>query len=284
MQVFYTIRDAQKHLQAIRLQQRSIGFVPTMGALHQGHLELVKRAKSENDCVVCSVYVNPTQFNNAEDLAKYPRILEADRALLESIGCDVLFAPKDAEMYPQPSVIRFHFGNLEEVMEGKFRAGHFSGVATIVSKLFHCILPDRAYFGQKDLQQCLIIKRLVEDLFFPLQLVICPIVREANGLAMSSRNRRLSQEDQEIAANLFKALQMAESLLPSTPFEQIKEEVASYLGQFPIELEYFEIADAETLQPINTHANRPIALCIAAFVAGVRLIDNILLKNGVQPF
>ncbi|GAB4128096.1 MAG: pantoate--beta-alanine ligase [Raineya sp.] len=284
MQVFYTIRDVQKYLQTLRLQGRTIGFVPTMGALHQGHLELVKRAKSENHCVVCSVYVNPTQFNNAEDLAKYPRILEADKTLLESIGCDVLFAPNDAEMYPKPSLLRFHFGNLEEVMEGKFRAGHFNGVATIVSKLFHCILPDKAYFGQKDLQQCLIIKRLVEDLSFPLQLVICPIVREANGLAMSSRNRRLSQEEQELATNLFKALQMAENLLPSTPFEQIKEKVASYLGQFPIELEYFEIADGETLQPINTLTKRPIALCIAAFVGGVRLIDNILLQNGFQTF
>ncbi|MFN3315568.1 MAG: pantoate--beta-alanine ligase, partial [Raineya sp.] len=244
-----------------------------------GHLELVKRAKTENDCVVCSIYVNPTQFNNAEDLAKYPRILEADKALLESIACDILFAPSDAEMYPQSSLTKFHFGSLEEVMEGKFRSGHFNGVATIVSKLFHCVMPDKAYFGQKDLQQYLIIKRLVADLSFPLELVCCPIVRESNGLAMSSRNRRLSQDQQAVASHLFKALQMAESLLANTPLEQIKEAVKNYLKQFPeIELEYFEIADGETLQLLDAISHKPVALCIAAFVGGVRLIDNILIQ------
>ena len=279
MQVFHTVQDLRKYLQALRLQGGSIGFVPTMGALHQGHLELVKQAKTENDYAVCSIYVNPTQFNNTEDLAKYPRILEADKALLESVACDILFAPSDAEMYPQPSLVKFHFGSLEEVMEGKFRSGHFNGVATIVSKLFHCVMPDRAYFGQKDLQQCLIVKCLVADLSFPLELIICPIVRESNGLAMSSRNRRLSPQEQEIATHLFKALQIAEKLLSSTPFDKIRKEITTYLEQIPeIELEYFEIADGQTLQTLDTlNNNSSVALCIAAFVGGVRLIDNMLI-------
>lgn len=281
MRVFSVIKDLQKCLHEVRLSQKSIGFVPTMGALHQGHLELVKRAKAENDFVVCSIYVNPTQFNNAEDLAKYPRVLEADRVLLEGISCDVLFAPNDAEMYPKTSILKFNFGTLEEVMEGKFRVGHFSGVATVVSKLFHYIMPDKAYFGQKDLQQCLVIKRLVEDLSFPLQLVLCPTVRESNGLAMSSRNRRLNQEDQETATHLFRALELAKKHIENNiSVEQTKAEVLSYLQTIPdIELEYFEIADGETLQAVELPSHRPLALCIAAFVGGVRLIDNILLET-----
>jgi pantoate--beta-alanine ligase len=277
MRVFSVIKDLQKCLNEVRLSQKSIGFVPTMGALHQGHLALIKQAKAENDFVVCSIYVNPTQFNNAEDLAKYPRVLEADKVLLESVGCDALFAPSDAEMYPTPSTLQFNFGALEDVMEGKFRTGHFNGVALVVSKLFHSVMPDRAYFGQKDLQQYLIIKTLVEDLAFPLELILCPIVRESNGLAMSSRNRRLSPHQQEIAAHLFKALQLAEKLLPQTPTNAIKQAVQNYLQQFPeIELEYFEIVDAQTLQAVALPSNRPVALCIAAYVAGVRLIDNLI--------
>jgi len=170
MLVFTTSKDLQNHLQKIKQQNCSIGFVPTMGALHEGHLALVKQAKQENDCVVCSIYVNPTQFNNAEDLAKYPRILEQDKILLESVSCDILFAPSDTEMYPKPTKLRFSFGDLENVMEGQYRPGHFNGVATIVAKLFHCVMPDKAYFGQKDLQQYLIIKTLVEDLAFPYHL------------------------------------------------------------------------------------------------------------------
>jgi pantoate--beta-alanine ligase len=277
MLIFTTSKDLQNHLQKIKQQNCSIGFVPTMGALHEGHLALVKQAKQENDCVVCSIYVNPTQFNNAEDLAKYPRILEQDKISLESVACDILFAPSDTEMYPQPTKLRFSFGDLENVMEGHYRPGHFNGVATIVAKLFHCVMPDKAYFGQKDLQQYLIIKTLVEDLAFPLSLVLCPIVRESNGLAMSSRNRRLSQAQQQTASHLFKALQLAEKLLPQTPADAIKQAVQNYLQQIPeIELEYFEIADAQTLQAVTLPCNRPVALCIAAYVAGVRLIDNLI--------
>ena len=280
MRVFSVIKDLRQCLQEARLGHKTIGFVPTMGALHQGHLELVRQAKEENDFVVCSIYVNPTQFNNTEDLAKYPRVLEADKALLESVSCDVLFAPNDAEMYPKPATLKFNFGALEEVMEGKFRAGHFNGVATVVSKLFHCVMPDKAYFGQKDLQQCLVIKRLTEDLSFPLQLVLCPTIRENNGLAMSSRNRRLSQEEQNTATHLFKALQLAKKHLENNiSVEQTRKEVLNYLQEIPsIELEYFEIADGETLQAVSLPSHRPIALCIAAFVGGVRLIDNILLE------
>lgn len=280
MRVFHLIRDLQKYLKELRQSQKTIGFVPTMGALHQGHLSLITQAKQENDLVVCSIYVNPTQFNNAEDLAKYPRIIEADKQLLEQIDCDVLFVPSDAEMYPKPTTLKFNFGALENVMEGKFRSGHFNGVATVVSKLFHCVMPDKAYFGQKDLQQCLIVRRLVEDLSFPLELVICPTVRESNGLAMSSRNKRLSQEEQNIATHLYKALQLAKTHLQNNnPIEQVKTAVSDYLQNISaISLEYFEIADGENLQAVNQPSYRPLALCIAAFVGGVRLIDNILME------
>lgn len=277
MQVFHTVQDLRRYLQTVRLQGNTIGFVPTMGALHQGHLELIRQAKTENSIVVCSIYVNPTQFNNLEDLEKYPRILEEDTVLLESVGCQVLFAPTDAEIYPTPSTIRFYFGALEEVMEGKYRAGHFNGVATVVSKLFHIVMPDKAYFGQKDLQQYLIVKRLVEDLSFPIDVICCPIVREQNGLAMSSRNRRLNATQRNTAAHLFKALQLAESMLQSASVHQIKKAVEEYLSQFPeIELEYFEIADANHLEPIELPTQNAVALCIAAFVGGVRLIDNVV--------
>jgi pantoate--beta-alanine ligase len=280
MQVFHTIQDLRKNLATLHLQGKSIGFVPTMGALHQGHLELVKRAMQENDCVVCSIYVNPTQFNNPEDLAKYPRILEEDKIMLQNMGCHILFAPTDAEMYPKPTQTKFQFGNLEMVMEGKFRAGHFNGVATVVSKLFHIVMPHKAYFGQKDLQQYLIIKSLVEDLAFPIELVCCPIVRESNGLAMSSINRRLSSHEQEIAAHLFKALKIAEKQLKNASISQIKTNVTEYLAQIPeIEVEYFEIVDAENLASIELPTPKAIAFCIAAFVGGVRLIDNILVFN-----
>ncbi|MCS6796021.1 MAG: pantoate--beta-alanine ligase [Raineya sp.] len=279
---FYEISPLQNFLWQVRKEGKKIGFVPTMGALHEGHLSLIRRCKQENDVVVCSVFVNPTQFNNPEDLAKYPRTLEKDAQMLEKAGCDILFAPNENVMYPQKTTLNFYFGHLENVMEGKFRKGHFNGVALVVSKLFHIVQPHRAYFGQKDLQQFAIIRTLVQDLMFPVELVRCPIVREANGLAMSSRNQRLNAEQQATASHLYKALKKAETMLAENSVKQIQKSVKEYLLNVRgIELEYFEIADANTLQIVEdlTSFQGDLALCIAAYVAGVRLIDNIVIEN-----
>ncbi|PKQ67629.1 pantoate--beta-alanine ligase [Raineya orbicola] len=282
MRKFQEISALQNFLWQEQKAGKKIGFVPTMGALHEGHLSLVRIAKQENDIVVCSVFVNPTQFNNPEDLAKYPRTLEKDVQMLESVGCNVLFFPTETTMYPEKSTLQFHFGYLESVMEGKFRKGHFNGVALVVSKLFHIVQPHKAYFGQKDLQQFVIIRTLVQDLMFPLELVRCPIVREANGLAMSSRNQRLNLQEQETASHLYKVLKKAESMLMSHSVKQIQKAVKEYLLNIRgIELEYFEIADANTLQIIEDLSNfrGDVALCIAAYVSGVRLIDNLIIEN-----
>lgn len=251
--------------------------MPTMGALHEGHLSLVRQSESENDFTVVSIYVNPAQFNNPDDLVKYPRTLESDRHMLEGAGCEVLFAPDDREMYPAPVRLRMNFGALEEVMEGKFRPGHFNGVAIVVSRLFHIVEPQTAYFGQKDLQQFAVISQLVQDLAFPVQLVRCPVVREADGLAMSSRNRRIDPEGRQVAVTLSYALREAEEALLKTKSTEIARAVAGRIF-YPLEgvfLEYFEIADARTLEPVQELDNhQEIALCVAACVGDVRLIDN----------
>ncbi|GIV39610.1 MAG: pantothenate synthetase [Thermonema sp.] len=274
----------EAHLQCLTFKKegKSIGFIPTMGALHEGHLSLVRRAKEENDVVVCSIFVNPTQFNDPTDLAKYPRTLEADRRLLESVGCDLLFAPQEQEMYPAPPVLRFSFGHLEQVMEGAHRPGHFNGVALVVSKLFHIVQPNKAYFGQKDYQQYLIIRQLVADLSFPVEVVPCPIVREADGLAMSSRNRRLTPAQRREAVILYQTLQEAKQrLLNGVSVEEVKKWVASVfapLQKKDIRLEYFEVADGYTLSAVkDIHRHKEVVLCIAAYVGEVRLIDNVLL-------
>lgn len=282
MQIFQNISKLRENLFAIQQQSKKIGFVPTMGALHQGHLSLIRQAKAENDVVVCSIYVNPTQFNNPQDLAKYPRLLDSDAEMLRSVDCDILFAPTDTEMYPEPTKVKFDFGFLETTMEGKFRPGHFNGVALVVSKLFHIVMPHKAYFGQKDLQQYLVIKQLTSDLSFPIEIVRCQIIREENGLAMSSRNKRLNTEQIQIASNIYKALQMAEKMLRTHTPEQIQSQIQIFFSEIKeIELEYFEIADAYTLESITDlqKHSQPKALCIAAFVGEVRLIDNLWVEN-----
>lgn len=262
-----------------RLLGKSIGFVPTMGALHEGHLSLISKAKSETDLTVCSIFVNPTQFNNSHDLAVYPRTLEADCSLLERVACDVVFAPSADEMYPQMPTMTFDFGDLERVMEGAFRPGHFNGVGIVVSKLFHIVQPDKAFFGQKDLQQCAIVNQLIHNLSFDLEFVVCPTQRETDGLAMSSRNRNLSPEQRSIAPVLYKALQKGRDLLLNGQSSvQVKQAIEDSLGNIQaIELEYFEIADKNTLAPIQEYVPEKTALCIAAYLGKTRLIDNILL-------
>ncbi|XWW47634.1 pantoate--beta-alanine ligase [Fibrella sp. USSR17] len=281
---FHTVYDLQQYLTIVRQQEKTIGFVPTMGALHNGHLNLVERAKSECDIVVCSIFVNPTQFNNPADLARYPRTLTEDSALLETVGTDVIFSPSIAEMYPEPATLRFDFGDLETVMEGASRPGHFNGVGLVVSKLFHMVQPNKAYFGQKDLQQVAVIRRLVRDLNFPLELVRCDTVREADGLAMSSRNRLLSPEERIQAPMLFDALTLAKNLLLTggrpdeyTP-DQARAAARDYIAQHPaFTLDYIDVVNADSLQPVaELQAPGQTAICLAAQLGTVRLIDNVV--------
>ncbi|WP_341227085.1 pantoate--beta-alanine ligase [uncultured Arcticibacterium sp.] len=279
MQVLNTISETKTFLNSQRKLGKSIGFVPTMGALHEGHISLISRAREENDVVVCSIFVNPTQFGNADDLKMYPRTLDADSRLLEPAGCDVVFAPNADELYPSLPNLTLDFGNLEHVMEGKFRTGHFNGVGIVVSKLFHIVNPDRAYFGLKDLQQVAVLNRMVKDLSFDLELIPCPIVREKDGLAMSSRNRRLSSDARAVAPVISKALTRAKSLLLNgKDSKSVIMEITSQFNQMPeFKLEYFEISDFENLEPIKKrNESGKTAICIAAYLDDVRLIDNIV--------
>ncbi|RIJ37697.1 pantoate--beta-alanine ligase [Pontibacter oryzae] len=284
MEVIEQVSVIRERTQALRCNGKRIGFVPTMGALHEGHLQLLRASAQENDITVCSIFVNPTQFNNPDDYKLYPRTMEEDIAQLKTVGCDILFAPQAVDVYVQQPLMQFSFGALETVMEGEHRPGHFNGVATIVGKLFHFVQPHKAYFGQKDLQQVAIVKQLVQTLSFDLELVRYPTIREADGLAMSSRNTRLDAAQRQTATALYKALQLAKSQLGQKPLYSIKATVEAYLtDKDQVKLEYFEIADPDTLQPLAVvEAGQEVALCIAAFVGPVRLIDNILVNlNGV---
>lgn len=279
MYIFNTIAETQQYLKAQQRAGKTIGFVPTMGALHAGHISLIERAKTENDLAVCSIFVNPTQFNNPEDLKKYPRTLERDCEMLLPAGCDVVFAPSAEEMYPSLPQLKMDFGTLETVMEGKFRPGHFNGVGIVVSKLFNIIKPEKAYFGLKDLQQVAVIRRMVQDLSFDLEIIPCPTLRETDGLAMSSRNTRLSPEARALAPQIYKALNLAKEKLQSgASVSKMQVAVNEHFAKYPdFEVEYFEAADFDTLLPIEAKiADGKTALCVAAFLGGVRLIDNIV--------
>jgi pantoate--beta-alanine ligase len=282
MEILNTAAALQAQTETWRREGKRIGLVPTMGALHEGHLQLVRAAAQDCDVVVVSIFVNPTQFNNPDDFRLYPRLPEADAALLEPAGCTALFLPSVEEMYPQPTVLRFDFGPLERVMEGEHRPGHFNGVATVVSKLFHLSRPHRAYFGQKDFQQVAVVRQLVQDLSFDLELVAYPTIREADGLAMSSRNRRLDAPARAVAPRLYEALQLAAELVRqrATPPAGVQAAAASFLAPEPaIALEYLAIVDAHTLQPLTEwQSGRPVALCLAAHLGGVRLIDNVVVQ------
>ena len=279
MQIFYSINTLQDFLKSQRKAGRSVGLVPTMGALHKGHLSLIEASKIHNDLTVCSIFVNPTQFNNPQDLAVYPRTLETDCQMLEVVNCDVVFSPNAQDIYPNYPNLKFDFGDLERVMEGKFRPGHFNGVGIVVSKLFNIVQPNNAYFGQKDLQQCAIISCLVRDLSHNLKLNICPTQREIDGLAMSSRNRNLTSEQRETAPEIYKALQKAVKLLKDKNSPQsVKDFIINQLDNTKgIKVEYFEISDFETLQPISEFSEGKTALCIAVFMGTTRLIDNVII-------
>ena len=262
----------------IKYAGKTIGFVPTMGALHDGHLALVSRAVAENDVCVVSVFVNPTQFNNVTDLEKYPRNLNRDAALLESVGCKVVFAPTPEEIYSENEInsrFEFDFGGLDKVMEGKFRPGHFNGVVQIVSKLFSIVQPDKAYFGEKDFQQLAIIHHMVNTLNFEVEIVDCPIIREPSGLAMSSRNERLTAEQRKKATEISKVLFESRNFVPNFTPATLTNWVIAKINEIEgLEVEYYEIVNSNTLQTLQSW-DEPSVGCIAVFCGEVRLIDNI---------
>ncbi len=279
MKTFETISELRQHLSKFRKESKSIGFVPTMGALHEGHLSLLREAREENDIVVCSIFVNPVQFNNPSDLEHYPRTLASDKEKLEEAQCDVLFNPTEKEMYPEPVKETFDFGDLDKVMEGVHRPGHFNGVAIVVKRLFEIVEPTRAYFGLKDYQQLLIVHRLTKDYNIPVEIVPCPIVREENGLAMSSRNDRLTTAERKQAALIHQTLKMVKIKSGFATIKEVKEYVdQQFRKPKNMKLEYFEIVDMYTLQPLQTWAqSNTVIACIAVWIGNVRLIDNIIL-------
>ena len=282
MQIISTKSEVQAVIRACKQENKTIGLVPTMGALHEGHASLVRRAVEDNDICVVSVFVNPTQFNNKEDLAKYPRNIERDAALLESIGADYVFAPTPEEMYSAEEMnttFEFDFAGLDNVMEGKMRPGHFNGVVQVVSRLFYLVQPDKAYFGEKDFQQLAIIHLMVErssmaGTFGNLQIIDCPIVREASGLALSSRNERLSASERQtalaISKTLFESLEWAKSSSVAEVQQRVIDAINAVAG---LEVEYYEIVDQSTLLPTGTF-DHAIG-CITVYCGPVRLIDNI---------
>lgn len=297
MQKFETVASLKEALAKAKAEGKNVGLVPTMGALHDGHLSLIRKALEQNDVVVVSVFVNPIQFNNKEDLAKYPRTVEADLALIENLQKSefessqkmvYVLVPSVDEMYPEPVKDVYHFGQLEEVMEGPQRPGHFSGVAVVVRRLFDIAEPQRAYFGEKDFQQLAIIRNLIEQIKYPIEIVPCPIVRAEDGLALSSRNMRLSPAARAIAPAIYDTLQQAAEMSECEDVDEVKEWVMSSLASFhevneeqcpdglKFEPEYFEIVNAKTLQPIENweDADEDGAVgCIAVWLDGVRLID-----------
>ena len=284
MKTVHTINALQEELNALRQQGKRVGLVPTMGALHAGHASLVKRSVAENDVTVVSDFVNPTQFNDLNDLAKYPRTLDADCRLLEACGVSFVFAPSVEEIYPEPDTRQFSFAPLDTVMEGIYRPGHFNGVCQIVSKLFDIVKPDRAYFGEKDFQQLAIIREMVKQMHFPLQIVGCPIVREADGLALSSRNARLSEEQRAQALKISQTLFASRDYAATHSVDETKQFVEEAIHQAPgLELEYFELVDGNTLQSISSWDDTAYAVgCITVYCGEVRLIDNIKYKEDKQ--
>lgn len=282
MNIFRAIKDLQKELDSFRKKKSSIGFVPTMGALHTGHIELIKRSESENVVTVCSLFVNPTQFNNKTDLQNYPRTETADLDLLRKNKCNIVFIPSVDEMYPTDELLKIDFGSLATIMEGAYRPGHFLGMATVVKKLFDITMPDTAYFGEKDFQQLAIIRNMVKQLDIKVSITGCATVREVDGLALSSRNIHLTKDERKNACVIYQSLVDAQNDYKNElTIEQIKNQVIKKIehgGLFTVQ--YFEIVNAETLQPIDSISfSKPIQACIAVLTSKTRLIDNIALNS-----
>lgn len=284
MKVINKTSDLQAIIEQFKNDGKSIGLVPTMGALHKGHLSLVKNSISNNDITVVSIFVNPTQFNNPNDLASYPRTVDKDLELLQTIGCDIVFAPEADDIYSKSetdSRFEFDFEGLDKVMEGKFRPGHFNGVVQIVSKLFDLVHPDRAYFGEKDFQQLAIIRLMTRRYNLPIEIVPCPIVREDSGLALSSRNSLLKDNEKQVASHIYAVLNESRQFVPQTEVEELKQCVIAAIEQKPeLKVEYFDIVDGHTLKSIvKWDESDYIVGCITVFCGNVRLIDNICYKK-----
>lgn len=281
IKVITSIAELKQALEADRKAGRSIGLVPTMGALHEGHASLVRRSVKENDVTVVSDFVNPTQFNDKNDLKNYPRTMEADCKLLDKEGAQFVFAPTVEEMYPEPDTRQFDFTPLDKVMEGPSRPGHFNGVAQIVSKLFYAVEPDKAYFGEKDFQQLAIIREMVRQLDLNIEIVGCPIVREEDGMALSSRNMLLSKAERKLAANISRTLFESRRYARQHTLALTRKYVIDTINSFDgLEIEYYEIVDGNTLQPVdNWDASSYIVGCVTVRCGKVRLIDNIKYKE-----
>lgn len=259
-----------------------IGFVPTMGALHQGHISLIQESLKHSDFTVCSIFVNPTQFNDKSDLERYPRMPEKDAAMLENAGCHLLYMPDVADIYPEPDIRVFDFGHLDKILDGAHRPGHFNGVGQVVSRLFDIVKPDKSFFGLKDYQQVQIIKKLCEILHYKIEVIPCPILREEDGLAMSSRNMLLSAEERKAASLIPQLMQEAKSRLQNNePIESVKSFVLNSFSKNPIyKPDYFEVCDANTLLPLNSLTIKgPSIILIACFVGKIRLIDNLVINS-----
>lgn len=279
MILFKTVKSLQDYIQQHKKQGHAIGFVPTMGALHQGHLSLIQQAVKNNDCAICSIFVNPTQFNDAGDLQRYPRTVEQDLALLEQHQTSAVFLPSVEEIYPNDldTTVNLDLGTLDKFMEGEHRPGHFKGVVQVVKRLLDIVTPNRLYMGQKDFQQYSIIRYMVEQLQISTEVIRCPIVREPNGLAMSSRNVLLSEEEKKQAALISKTLYAAQKEALHLPLEQVKQNAIQKLSRPPFRLDYFEIANRRSLQPAASF-DQPTVACTAVFLGKIRLIDNVMIN------
>lgn len=278
MKIFDRITDIQEYVRQEKLAGKTVGFVPTMGALHEGHLSLVRRSIQDNQLTIVSIFVNPIQFNNPDDLKNYPRTLETDTELLQNEGTDILFIPTVDEIYPEEVTEKYDFGELGLVMEGAFRPGHFNGVAIVVRRLLEIVKPDKAYFGEKDYQQLAIIKVLTEKANMPVKIIQCPISRELDGLARSSRNVRLEQRMREAAPFIYSELLRAQDLAKEFTAEEVESKIQeAFKNHELLKLEYFTIADGETLMPVTGQIKTNDHAFIAVFAGEVRLIDNIRL-------
>jgi pantoate--beta-alanine ligase len=277
MKLIYNIYELGQYISLIKKDNKKTGFVPTMGALHKGHLALASKAVAENDVCICSIFVNPAQFDNAEDYAKYPRSLDSDIELFKQVKVDAVFIPSEQEMYTEKSTEKFDLGGLDLTMEGAYRPGHFNGVAVIVKKLFELVMPERAYFGEKDYQQLAIIRCLVKKQKIPVKIVACPIIREADGLAMSSRNQRLSAEERAAAPLIYETLKDARKKLKKLKVPEVKKWVTDKINSCKLlQLEYYEIVESESLRSAAViKTNGQYQACIAVYAGKIRLIDNI---------
>lgn len=280
MEIFKTRVAIHKYLNDLKSKGNSVGFVPTMGALHEGHLSLIEAAGKKTDTVVCSIFVNPTQFTEKKDLENYPRPIEEDVQKLEAANCDVLFLPEVDEMYDSNDHWHIELNNLDNILEGEIRPGHYQGVTQIVKKLFDIIRPDYAFFGQKDFQQFIVISYMVKKLAIDVQLISCPIIREKDGLAMSSRNVYLSEEDRKNALSLFQALSKARSDFNNLSIAEIRINAWNYLSKSKgIMVEYFELYNTQTFEPALKKQGENVIALVAARVGNIRIIDNMILSN-----